>query len=75
MNITLSADRNLVKKARESAAMKGTTLNQMIREFMEQIAGEDGAEAAAAEFARLAEQKAGRSPRGFQFDRQAAHER
>jgi len=75
MNITLSADPELVKKVREYAAKNGTTLNRLIREFMEQVIGEQDADAAAAEFESLARKNAGRSPRGFRFDREAAHER
>jgi fumarate hydratase class II len=37
MNITLSVDKELVKRAREYAAQHGTSLNQIIREYMEQF--------------------------------------
>ena len=75
MNITLSADPELVKKAREVAARNGTTLNRMIREYMEQVTGVRDAENAAAEFSKLARENAGRSPKGYRFDREAAHRR
>jgi hypothetical protein len=75
MNITLSADPELVKKVREYAARKGTTLNRLIREYMEQVIGEKDADSAAAEFARLAREEAGQSPEGFRFNRDAAHQR
>lgn len=75
MNITLSADPELVKKVREYAARNGTTLNRLIREYMEQVIGEKDADSAAAEFSRLAREKAGRSPKGFRFNRDAAHQR
>ncbi len=75
MNITLSADPELVKKVREYATKNGTTLNRLIREYMEQVIGEKDADSAAAEFSQLAREKAGRSPEGYRFDRDAVHQR
>ncbi|MCF8094188.1 MAG: DUF6364 family protein [Desulfobacteraceae bacterium] len=75
MNITLSADEELVKKAREYAARQGTSLNRMIREYMEQLASISAADEIAEEFAMLARQEGGASPDGFVFDREAAHKR
>lgn len=40
MNITLSADRKLVEKARRFALQQGKSLNQMIREYLEALAGQ-----------------------------------
>lgn len=34
-NITLSADQNLIKKAREKAQKENTTLNQRFREWLQ----------------------------------------
>jgi len=75
MNITLSADEELVKKAREYAARQGTSLNRMIREYMEQLASISDTDRIAEEFAMLAKQEGGASPEGFVFDREAAHKR
>ncbi len=75
MNVTLSADEKLVKKAREYAARHETSLNRMIREFMRKLAGLADLERRAAEFARLAKDKGGASPKGFVFDREKGHNR
>jgi len=75
MNITLSADEELVKKAREYAARQGTSLNRMIREYMEQLANIPETDEIAEEFALLARQEGGASPEGFVFDREATHKR
>ena len=75
MNITLSADEELVKKAREYAARHGTSLNRMIREYMEQLTSISDTDQIAEEFALLARQEGGASPKGFVFDREAAHHR
>jgi hypothetical protein len=39
MNITLSVDEQTVEKARETARNQGTSLNELIRRFLEQLAG------------------------------------
>ncbi|MEF8822840.1 MAG: DUF6364 family protein [Desulfohalobiaceae bacterium] len=75
MNITLSADSELIKKAREYAAQHGTSLNQMIRRYLEQITSTEDKESCAREFEQLARQHGGSSPEGFVFDREEAHDR
>ena len=75
MNITLSADKELVKRAREFAAQNGTSLNQIIRQYMEQLTRMSDIEKNADEFALLGRQKGGASPRGYVFNREEAHTR
>ncbi len=75
MNITLSADEELVKKAREVATRQGSSLNRMIREYMEKLASVTDVDSIAEEFAMLARQQGGASPHGFVFNREEAHER
>lgn len=75
MNITLSADKELITRAREYAARQGTSLNQIIRQYMEQLTRMDDIEKVADEFARLAEEQGGGSPNGYVFDREKAHKR
>lgn len=75
MNITLSADRELVKRAREYATQHGTSLNQIIREYMEQFSSVSNVEKNAEEFARLAREQGGAGSTGFVFDREEAHTR
>jgi plasmid replication initiation protein len=74
-NITLSADERLIANARLYAQAQGTTLNELIRGYLAQLAAPLDRRAAAAEFARLARAEAGRSPAGWRFDREEAHRR
>lgn len=75
MNITLSADKELIRKAREYAARQGSSLNQVIREYLEQCTALSSIEDHAGEFAKLAREHGGASPSGFVFDREEAHAR
>ena len=75
MNLTLSADERIIKKMREHAARRGSSLNQMIREYMLEVTGGGDPEKQADEFVRLAKDHPGKSPRGFRFDREDAHTR
>jgi hypothetical protein len=40
MNITLSVDEQVAQKAREAAKKMGKSLNQVVRDYLEQLAGE-----------------------------------
>jgi hypothetical protein len=75
MNITFSADEKLIEKARRVAQANGQTLNDLIRQFMQRIAGDLSSQQVADEFVRLATEHAGCSEGGFVFDRKAAHAR
>ena len=75
VNITLSADAETVRKARQYASAHDTTLNQLVRDFMGRLTGDDTPLDAASEFARVARLNAGRSPDGYRFDRSEVHER
>jgi len=75
MNITLSADKNLIARARAYAQAQGTTLNQLVRDYLERITGELSPEEAAEEFVKLTRTHPGRSDPGFRFDRNAIHQR
>lgn len=75
MNITLSADRELIEKARQYAARQGTSLNQLIREYLEQIAAVGSRESNAREFEHLARECGGASQEGYVFDREETHAR
>jgi hypothetical protein len=75
MNITLTADERLIAAARAYAQSHGTSLNQMVREYLERVTGEIDHGRAAEEFARLAREKPGRSAPDFHFDREAVHRR
>jgi len=72
MNITLSVDEQLIERARKKADALGKSLNQLVREYLQKLAGGDVPEHSVAEFKRLSGQ--GHS-RGWRFDRDEIHER
>jgi hypothetical protein len=73
-NITLSADEKLIEAARREAARRGQSLNELIRAYMEELAGSRPPDA---EFERLRELSglAGGRRRGWSFDRDEIHDR
>ncbi len=72
MNVTLSIDDQVVTRARKKAEALGKSLNQLIRDYLERLAGGDDPERSIEEFKRLSGR--GRS-RGWRFDRGEIHER
>ena len=74
MNITLSVDDRVVQQARRRAEAMGTSVNQLVREYLEQLAGKTDPDADAAEFERLSLESRGDS-HGWKFDRTELHER
>jgi len=72
MNVTLSIDEQVVARARKRAEALGKSLNQIIRDYLERLAGGDDPERSIEEFKRLS----GRGhSRGWRFDRDEIHER
>ena len=72
MNVTLSIDGQIVEGARKRAAALGKSLNQLIREYLQRLAGGDDAERSIEEFNRLS----GRGhSRGWRFNRDKIHHR
>lgn len=72
MNVTLSIDDQLVARARKKAEAMGKSLNQLIRDHLQKIAGDHDPERSIEEFRRLS----GRgNSRGWRFDRDEIHER
>lgn len=72
MNVTLSLDEQLVKRARRRAEALGKSLNQVIREYLQQLAGSHDPDKFEEEFRRLS----GRGDsRGWKFNRDEIHER
>ena len=74
MNITLSVDEEVVQRARERAAAMGTSVNQLVREYLEQLAGKRDPAALAEELTRLSKLAKGDS-KGWKFNREELHER
>ena len=72
MNLTLSIDEQTVARARAKAGALGKSLNQLIRDYLQRLAGGDDAETRIEEFKRLSGQ--GHS-RGWKFNRDEIHER
>src|ERR1700688_110060 len=72
MNVTLSIDEQLVARARKKADALGKSLNQLIRDYLQKLAGGDDPERSIEEFKRLS----GRGhSRGWRFNRNEIHER
>jgi hypothetical protein len=72
MNVTLSIDEQTVERARKKAEALGKSLNQLIRDYLQKVAGGDDAEQSIEEFRRLS----GRGhSRGWRFNRDEIHER
>ena len=74
MNVTLSLDERLLKKARRVAASMGKSLNELIREQLEKVASETSVEEYMTELRRLSASGRGNS-RGRRFSRDDAHAR
>lgn len=72
MNVTLSIDEQLVSRARRKAESLGKSLNQMIRDYLQAVAGGDDPERSLEEFKRLSGQG---NSRGWRFNRDEIHER
>ncbi len=72
MNVTLSIDEQTVTRARQKAEALGTSLNQLIRDYLQKLAGGDDPERSIAEFKRLSGQG---NSRGWKFNRGEIHER
>ncbi|MCF7915861.1 MAG: DUF6364 family protein [Spirochaetaceae bacterium] len=75
MNITLSADADLIRKAREYAKRHHSSLNSLIRHYLEQITNEMDKDRVAAEFERLCTEYAGESTPEYHFNRAKEYER
>jgi hypothetical protein len=74
MNITLSIDESLVEEARRLALARGTSLNQLIRDYLEDLVRPGDPKAISEELRRLTSEGGGRS-RGWRFNRDELHER
>ena len=74
MNLTLSVDDDVLQRARQRAEALGTSVNQLVREYLEQLAGKSDPRADADEFERLSRLAQGRS-RGWKFNREELHRR
>ena len=72
MNVTLSIDEQVVARARKKAKALGKSLNELIRDYLQKLAGGDHPERSIEEFEHLS----GRGhSRGWRFNRDEIHER
>lgn len=74
MNITLAIDEQVAEKARRAAQSMGKSLNQAVRDYLEQLAGSQQCEAEITGFEQSALQTPGRL-KGWRFDREEANRR
>jgi hypothetical protein len=74
MNVTLSVDDEVLLRARQQADALGTSVNQLIRDYLEQLAGRTDSAGDAVEFERLSRLTKGDS-RAWKFSRDELHER
>jgi hypothetical protein len=75
MNITLSADEKLIKRARNYARKHHTTLNNLVREYLVKIVNAKADDRAASEFEKNAITYAGRSDSNYNFKRDEIYNR
>ncbi len=74
MNITLSVDEQVAERARVAAQAMGKSLNQAVREYLEQLGGQQRLQAELDAFEQSALATPGRL-RGWKFDRDEANRR
>jgi hypothetical protein len=72
MNLTLSIDKNLLEKARKTAQGMGMSLNEMIRNYLEKVAGGAGGSDTFEELKTLCTTRGGHS-RGQAWTRDDLH--
>lgn len=72
MNITLAADAETVKRTREYARLHGTSVNQLVRDFLNSLTAREDRNEVADEFIRNATTHAGKSLKDFRFNREDA---
>jgi hypothetical protein len=73
MNLTLSVDDQAVERAREVARQQGTSLNTLLRQYIETLAGRCTGAEVAQEMQRLWREHSGHSG-GRKFRREDAYE-
>ena len=74
MNITLAIDERLANRAREAAQAMGKSLNQVVREHLEQLAGQAQLDAELQAFRQSTAATPGRLG-GWKFNRDETHDR
>ncbi len=75
MNITLSADEQVIRRSREYARRHNTSLNQLIRDYLRRVASMEEGLSPGEEFVSIAQEYAGESAPDYRFDRDEIHRR
>lgn len=74
MNVTLSIEEKLLARARALAHERGTSVNQLIRDYLERLTGGAGAADVMEQLERLWAEQAGRSG-GWTWNREELYDR
>jgi plasmid stability protein len=75
-NLTLTLDESLLRRARIRALQRGTSVNAVVREFLEGYAGDEHESEALQAFGALADStRAGSGPAGRSWTRDEIHDR
>jgi replicative DNA helicase len=74
MNITLSVDEQVAKRARDAAQKMGKSLNQAVRDYLEQLAGGAQREQSWVQFEKRCLESSAKL-NGWKFNRDEANER
>ena len=74
-NVTFAIDEDVLRRARIKAIEQNTSVNAVVREFLESYAGKDEQEAAVREFLELAKRsRASSGPEGRTWKREDIYE-
>ncbi len=74
MNVTLSIEEKLLARARELAHERGTSVNQLIRDYLERLTGGPEATDVMEQLERLWSEQSGRSG-GWKWNRDELYDR
>ncbi|MFV0526112.1 MAG: DUF6364 family protein [Acidimicrobiales bacterium] len=74
-NLTLSIDDDMLRRARERAAANGTSVNQLVREYLERLVTPSDSAARSRILALADGASSSSGPRGRSWDRESLHDR
>jgi hypothetical protein len=73
MNVTLSVSDEVVERVRELARQQGTSLNALVRKYLESLAGVRSGDELAGQFDMMWRERSGHSG-GWRFNREELYE-
>jgi len=74
VNVTLSIDEKLLARARALAHERGTSVNQLVRDYLERLTGTSGPAGVMEQLERLWSEQPGRSG-GWKWNREEVYDR